>query len=311
MTETIQSFAQSKVADLFDSPGADLISITKETTIAGCLDILRNNKILSVPVIENGKILGVVDIYEIVSYTAFKTQDDSEFLEAIDWSIPAYHLLATTGNYVDDEVKGYYEANSDEPIQMMLEFLSKGAYRFIVNFPDRRTIFSQRDLIRVFHNKFDLFVDKNVTVAQTEISHAPVFALKQTEIALHGLRKIRLKEIHAIAIVHEDTGKLVGCLSESDLRQLTVETLPTLLDSIQDFLGLTPNRNNVFVILEEHTLYFVMEMMIAKKLHRVYVVNHDYKPIKVVTLTDILLYFWNKLFEVFYTSEPGTEADAK
>lgn len=41
--------------------------------------------------------------------------------------------------------------------------------------------------------------------------------------------------------------------------------LPTLLDPLQEFLHLSPNRNNVFVILEEHTLYFVMEMMVAKK----------------------------------------------
>lgn len=56
------------------------------------------------------------------------------------------------------------------------------------------------------------------------IGHAPVYSLKQTDITLHGLRKIRLKEVHAIAIVHEDTGKLVGCLSESDLRELTPDT---------------------------------------------------------------------------------------
>lgn len=123
-----------------------------------------------------------------------------------------------------------------------------GAYRFIVHFPERRTIFSQRDLVRFFYSKFSLFADKNITIAEcmnfyfrklfiavfihlifsAGIGHAPVYSLKQTDITLHGLRKIRLKEVHAIAIVHEDTGKLVGCLSESDLRELTADTYASL-----------------------------------------------------------------------------------
>jgi hypothetical protein len=32
----------------------------------------------------------------------------------------------------------------------------------------------------------------------------------------------------------------------------------------------------------------------------VYVVTPDYKPSKVITLTDVLNYFWNKLFDIFY-----------
>lgn len=56
------------------------------------------------------------------------------------------------------------------------------------------------------------------------LGHAPVYSLKQTEVTIEGLRKIRIKEVHAIAVVHEDTGKLVGCLSESDLREISSDT---------------------------------------------------------------------------------------
>lgn len=69
MSESCLDFCKnSKVADLFQTPGPELITINKQTTIAECLEVLRKNKILSVPVVdENNAILGVVDIYEIVS----------------------------------------------------------------------------------------------------------------------------------------------------------------------------------------------------------------------------------------------------
>lgn len=304
--QSLKEFSQLKVGDFFDEKrGPDLLTIRPDTTIARCLDIMREHKILSVPCVDDeNKIIGVVDIYEIVAYTAFRASD-AESISDIDWSIPASSLIATTGNLVDDEVKGYYEAQSGDSICKLIEFLCKGAYRFIVHFPDgRRTVFSQRDLLTIFRKKFNLFVDNpSQLICDLGLGHAPVYSLKQTEITIQGLRKIRIKEVHAIAVVHEDTGKLVGCLSESDLREISSDTLITLMDPLKDFLNLSANRNNVFIVLDDHTFEFVVDMMIAKRLHRVYVVTPDYKPSKVITLTDVLTYFWNKLFDIFYQPE--------
>lgn len=44
--------------------------------------------------------------------------------------------------------------------------------------------------------------------------------------------------------------------------------LITLMDPLKDFLNLSANRNNVFIALDDHTFEFVVDMMIAKRLHR-------------------------------------------
>lgn len=68
-SHSLKDFAQLKVKDFFDEHrGRELITITRETTIAQCLELMRQHKILSVPAVdEKNKIIGVVDIYEIVA----------------------------------------------------------------------------------------------------------------------------------------------------------------------------------------------------------------------------------------------------
>lgn len=69
-------------------------------------------------------LLGILDIYEIMSYTTFST-------EPVDWKKPASDLLGTMGNIVDDDVCGVWTVKDTDNLHKPLEWLSKGNHLFL------------------------------------------------------------------------------------------------------------------------------------------------------------------------------------
>jgi len=287
-----------KVSTILPDPARDLITINESTDIEDTLKLMSEHQILSVPVMRDDLLRGFVDIYEIMSYAAF-TDTGSR-----DWKRPAVSLLGTMGNERDDDVQGVWVVRESDSLCKPLEWLSKGVRRFLVETDSGFRLVSQSDLVRFLSKIYDKFNIGNVSIEEANIITKPVFRVDKRTLAVDAFKKMRAQEINGIAVTESD-GTLLGTFSESDLRGLTMDMLDRLQYPVIDFikiqnLGVIPE---VVTVRPTVSLKSLLETMTKKKKHRVFVMDEEKRLIGVITLTDIIAYFWRLTMEYWFATE--------
>jgi len=280
------------------SPPKNLVSIDEDTSIEDTLQLMAENRILSVPVINSDLLKGFVDIYEIMSYTAFS---DSR---PVDWKKPASVLLGTMGNVIDDDVRGVWVVKEKDSLHKPLEWLSKGVRRFLVDSKNGWRLVSQSDLVKFLWKTYDKFSVGEVSLAEAGIVRTPVIRVDPQTKVIDAFKKTRIHEVNGIAIA-DSAGTLMGTLSESDLRGLMMSTLNRLELPVIDFLTIQNMGHlpEVETVRADMSLRNLLEMVSKKRLHRVFVVDDEGHLAGIVTLTDIIGYFWQVTMKYWFSTE--------
>lgn len=100
--------------------------------------------------------------------------------------------------------------------------------------------------------------------------------------------------VSAVALVNAE-GKLTGNFSATDLKGLYDETMPSLLDTAQDYLEkFSPSSLKPTCIRAETTVADAVKTMVEDKVHRLWVIDADFKPVGVVSMTDLNSLFVSK-----------------
>jgi len=96
----------------------------------------------------------------------------------------------------------------------------------------------------------------------------------------------------AVAIIDDD-GKLVDVLSVSDLRLIghNLNQLELVTRTVEEFSSFKATKIAPVVVYACDTVAYVTQRLLENKIHRIYVVDNDNKPIGVVTLGDFLHLF--------------------
>jgi len=131
-------------------------------------------------------------------------------------------------------------------------------------------------LIPVFHMKNK--TEKLVTVSQANL-------------AFDSFLKIFNHGLSSVAVLNH-LGQLIGNLSAADLR-LAAQDFTLLLRSTKDYLSLVrkvEGKPSGFTVVcsPETSLQKCVESMASQKVHRIYLVDNDQKPLGVISFTDIL-----------------------
>jgi len=278
-------------------PARELLTIGETTSIEDTLKMMSDNQILSVPVMKGDLLRGFVDIYEIMSYTTFFNSG------SIDWKKPAASLLGTMGNERDDDVLGVWVMRENESLHKPLQWLSKGVRRFLVESGDDFRLVSQSDLVRYLWKIFDKFNIGDITLEDSNIITRPVFRVDKRISAIDAFKKMRSQEINGLAVVEGET--LIGSLSESDLRGLRSDMLDRLQFPVIDYLkiqnlGVVPE---IITARPKMSLKKLMQTMSEKKKHRVFVMDDQRRLTGVITLTDIIAFFWKLTMEYWFATE--------
>ncbi len=128
----------------------------------------------------------------------------------------------------------------------------------------------------------------NRSIASLGLGKQAVTTISDHDSVLQALHRLDHTGFSALAVVHRN-GRMCGNFSASDLRGLTQEQFPGFLRTVQDFLELhSPKSLAPVVVHAEASLSTVVHQLSGHHLHRVWVVDGDYKPIGVVSLTDIM-----------------------
>jgi len=160
-------------------------------------------------------------------------------------------------------------------------------------------LITQSQVIEFVYQNITLMDSKkrSKTLAQIPELYHDVISVKSTDFALEAFKKMHQFGLSGIAVVDE-VGTLVGNISEKDLRGIDIDgkwvsrmfaDCGSYTKEVYQALPDTKHPKQLVVAKSSNTLEDVIRMvMVNGKIHRIYIVDDNMKPIGVVGLRDIL-----------------------
>jgi len=124
----------------------------------------------------------------------------------------------------------------------------------------------------------------------------PLFSVKRTDTALTAFEEMDKNRISSIAVVNED-GQFVSSISAKDIYQIiTDEVAPfaPLMKPAESFAVDMRQKSDITRYTTKSSEYFgdLIAKLTLLRLHRIYVLDDKAKPIGVVSLSDIVKFFY-------------------
>eukprot|EP01123_Difflugia_compressa_P014725 TRINITY_DN794_c2_g1_i1.p1 TRINITY_DN794_c2_g1~~TRINITY_DN794_c2_g1_i1.p1 ORF type:complete len:309 (+),score=63.37 TRINITY_DN794_c2_g1_i1:73-999(+) len=297
----------NKIIDAFQSVTLDklvssqkLITVKHTNTIEQVVKILAENQIHAAPVLDGDSCIGFVDMLDVVTHV-IKVAPEPEKIE-----VEELKSLQMAGRAMAfEEVQHVLNASGRDPYipfqatsvaSNAIDHFARGLHRVLLLDNEGKPLHtvSQSDFVNYlaqlsFEGKL-----KHVGYLQEKLHNigfgavVPTTVL-QTDSVIKAITILNEKKLGAIAVVDEN-GKLVGNFSATDLRGLYTEAWPHFKWSVRDYLlKYSPGSiGNVVKLTKENTLADVLKIFKEKRIHQLYIVHSDDKPIGVVSLTDVM-----------------------
>jgi len=289
--------------DIRDTPAAALIQSKKfvvscapEATLEEALEAMHEVNVSGLPVFHPDEgYLGFVSSFDIMTYIAFF----SHFKEEVpDSATPRFARL---GNRVRDVLDISAENKSemwkayasDETLGSIAGRMESGIHRMLIAVDDRAKLLTQTDVIKYIHSKDKTNPLMKKTLSELGIGHVDkeVTQIRDTTTALQGFRTLYQKKITAAPIVDKN-GAVIGTLSASDVRGLRSNNTSDVMLPVLKYLEKKSSLRSQVSVTKTSKLDDVFRRMIDARVHRVWIVNAERKPIGVISMSDVIgLYF--------------------
>jgi len=267
--------------------------------------------------------LGIVSVIDLITAFAFQpvfsTYDTDSGLNEIKeetfstiTEAQRRVLNAPVSKYLglSDETKTLWCFDEKDPVNKLLDVFSVGVHRILVSHKSATTPYwsflSQTDVLRylkvqsyrrqsqvgeIFLSRLtDLKLVGNNSSGGEE---KKIKTIAENSSAITGFRQmISNNELSALPIVN-DKGQLMGTLSSSDFRGIGLDNFKNSLLPVNRFIVLSRGgkKQHQLTVRSDEVLSSVVDKLLLRGVHRVWVVDQDNKPIEVVSLTDIIRTF--------------------
>jgi len=294
----LQIIQSHKVSDIPVAKGK-VIEVDSKTGLNEAFNSLIDNGILSAPVWDHDhkQYLGFLDVRDLVAFAVFATKENerAETLNEILHHGAKMYAKAQEGITVSYLCKRnpFKPIKSDDTIEAACKILSTGVHRVPVLDANGRVanIVSQSSInhFLMTYAQNDPFFQKNLS--ELGVGSSPVLFVKEDNLAIDTFAKLEQTGRSGIAVV-DDEGVLISNTSSSDIK-LFLKQHESLNQPIIDFLNKIrrmdlKTRAPTFTCKLNEPLIQVMGKISATKAHRVFVVDEHHKPIRVVSITDII-----------------------
>jgi len=283
-----------------------VISIDAESYAEEALRILKEKNILSLPVYDSkGLCLGILDIFDIMTHTIwgvyFADKSPEKQESFTDFSkIKMKDIIRE--EYLGKPKRTFF-FESNQSLDALMKTLSTNIHRVIVSTTDSNgiqghKILSQWDVVEYLWRNMSK-LNRQVLIksvrdlgygSSKKFKFEPVWCIGKNDSALYGFKRMYFHDVRAVAVV-DDSGKLIGNLSSSDLRGITSENLALVQLSAIEFLKKINESKDIQKMITCHPndrFKEIMTKMMISKVHRVWIVDSECRPIGVLTLTDII-----------------------
>ncbi|KAI9140654.1 hypothetical protein BKA69DRAFT_1125562 [Paraphysoderma sedebokerense] len=265
---------------------------------------------------EGKQYIGIVSLLDVVMWLVTVESKEIERNERVsDETIQRYLNETTVRNIIgeSDESLSLWITRDDAGLMGVLEPLTKGVHRWLVAahpnpLAPTSTVYrlcTQSDVLAYLRDNMSLFSHLQPVTSQTidslnlvTTTH-PVLTVTTKSTLLSVLKGLCDHNISSVPVIDPTTKKLMSTFSISDLRNVEFKfpfIEPTL--TVGRFLRLEERmvgedikhreRQLELVARRENTLWDVIQRMVNKRLHRVWVVDELERPVGVITLTDVL-----------------------
>lgn len=279
----------------------NVVTLHANQTVEEAVKILSENKILSAPVKDDktGELLGLLDMLDLVSFVLKVAPEPAEMKHdprALDTAARALAL---------EQVRNVVNASGRDPLVPVfehdpathaLDLFTKRVHRVVVynNKNEFTGIVSQSNILHFLADKLVVGDMKNLaekTLADLGLGGEAPLSVKTTDSVLRTIHLLETSGLSAAALVEKD-GKLCGNFSASVLRGLYADKWPSFLERVDDFLQRhSPDSLQPICVYRTATFLTVCQELTKAKVHQIYVIDADYKPVGIVSLTDIMRVF--------------------
>jgi len=282
----------------------DIVEISSTLSIGDGFQVLLDNNVLSAPVYDPAAktYVGFLDLRDLVSWAVFLFDEQENPADDELDLINAAHKLykhATGGISLSYLARRnpFRAVKCGSNLASVAAILKTGVKRVpVLNDENRVTfIISQTSVNRfLYDNIKELKGDTSIPLCNLSIGREPVLAVPSNTAAIETFRLMDNKHISGVAVVDEK-GCVIANTSSRDLKNFVKSPRrSTLLLPIAKFLeevrkdGLV--EAPVVCCSPEDTLAHAMVSIATTNVHRVYVVDESKKPLRVITLTDVMKY---------------------
>jgi len=282
---------QTSVKDMRGVRDQHTIQIESDADLRHGFAALTKNKITAAPVFDkkSNKFIGIIDMKDFAEYILWLLGSTSEN--------KLKHIPSTTMELANVcKENPFIPVSEDSSVGHLLkEFSSRGLHRMpVVSKGDPahlQAMVSQSTIVQwLSENKKELgpYSTKSVMdlhVGGVGTTKGVVKVVKQTTV-MEAFTDLKKYKIYGLAVVDDD-GQLIGNISVSDLQYSIEEQLDNFAGTAEDFIKKELHQKPI-TCKPTDTLVEVIDLLAQAKLHRVYVVDSQNKPIGVITLTDII-----------------------
>ena len=294
---TSNIFSKTTIGDIV-SKFPDIISVTKSDTVGSSLKLLKEKDINALGVFDNHHdcFIGLVTVFDIMTYISFgaykidATPDTIEVGKALDT------LIGDVTGVFHEETNKVWNFNADLPLEKLLEPMSKGVHRVVINMPDGSfKLISQHDIVNFALdncNSFPLtFTSKTLEeldIGDPSITH--VCSVSNQKSALHAFRTMEKVNHSALPVIDSDSGSIIATISSSDIRSVELDNINILLKSSIDFLKCiySDNIEKPLTCTRTDTAVDIMKKLVQNHHKHVWVVDSENRPVSSVSLSDII-----------------------
>eukprot|EP01089_Gocevia_fonbrunei_P015484 TRINITY_DN453_c0_g1_i1.p1 TRINITY_DN453_c0_g1~~TRINITY_DN453_c0_g1_i1.p1 ORF type:complete len:325 (+),score=71.44 TRINITY_DN453_c0_g1_i1:79-1053(+) len=282
-------------------------------TVKDALIVLQQKRIISAPLVDlnKGAYAGHLDMFDVVTFILGIYPDiDSitpKALQSLEWA--GKHFDETPVKEVVELSKQQSPFGSHiKPIHRgtllprLLDLFYLGVHRVSVVDSNNKifNLVSQSDVMQYFAQNIHLIESKSQSsLEDLGIGSFNVQTITKDTVVIKALMLINSKRLSALPVIDEQ-GNLIANFSSSDLKGLKSEDLKDLLLPVWDYLvkRATPEEEYVcekslhpLSVKKGDTLEHAIYKVVATRVHRLWVIDNDKKPIGVVSLTDLMQVF--------------------
>jgi len=277
-------------------------------------------KISSVPILDStASVSGWVDIIDIVVYTTTK------FAKVSTLATESFRQMEEYASKTVKDLEGLSGRDQmsaavvapETKLLAVVELLSQpNCHRVVIKSPSKDVLglITQSRMLEFLYEYRHLvgeMMHKTIRNAfALELKSQQLVTIGEHEFVIAALHKIWENNITGVAVVNEK-GKLTANFSASDLKHAQIRPIGGLIHDLyqplKQFMNIrstlaekimksgTPKFEPISV-KETDTLEKAISLIVEHKIHRIYTVDGEGKPIHVLSLSDILTMFLKEYF---------------